>query len=195
MGKQYLFTCQTCKLKSEVCGGDDSGMHFECTTVWCGDCNTLADATTSEQYSTRAVACPSQPCPECEVQSLELWEYGDCPRCRKEMRLDSEKDDLDRWQSYFFCDECNYKTRDGGRPEIEGNDTVQQRVICRNCNDLVFVTSRQPGIWRQYSNWSKYDLQCERCHSKNVNRWVAGQPCPACDGMVRCCPDTIIFFD
>lgn len=195
MGARYTYKCQSCGLEGLVCGGDGSGMHFECTTVWCQQCNTLSDATTRARYCTDAVTPPALPCPSCANAPLEQWQVGICAKCTSSMRLDSEPDDNGKYVIKYFCDECDYSTCITTDPSIYDDDMVCQGLLCKHCEDVFIVEYQQPGIRKQYDGYTAFELKCEECDSNKVQRWNRSQPCPACGENVKATDESMEFFD
>jgi hypothetical protein len=195
MGVRYLFKCEDCELSAEVCGGSGAGMHFECVTIWCNACKKLSDATAKAEFSTDAVVVPVMPCPQCGRDALSPWAAGTCPRCGSKMDLEPLGGDAGPWDMKYVCHQCDYETLIWKDPKVEPDDTVHQGVICTNCEDIVHVTSRQPGIWNHYNSWTDVEIRCSRCESSNVTRWSSGENCPSCGGAVRQSRDPAEFFD
>jgi Zn finger protein HypA/HybF involved in hydrogenase expression len=207
MGAKYEYRCAGCSLHAEVSGGPDSGMASEWTTVWCNDCKTLSDATTSskdleaefqyeEQYEQRSVLLPDDlPCPDCKTPGLRTFQQHTCPRCGKKKTVLNRGN---RLKELLVCEPCGTSVRELDSDKIflvYPSDKLSVRLYCDNCVTYPLITVHSPGSYVPPPDWIKHELKCLRCNSRAVRTWSEEQPCPACGGDVRRSKDIAAFVD
>jgi len=119
VGSVQTYKCSDCGLSAMVSGGGDRGKYAFSQTIYCNDCNILADATTDHQAYLNVSGCPtcekiwlsrfsdeadfSDPdlsqkwhqmtpvCPKCHGKSIKLWSEGNpCPKCGGRLEEDPE---------------------------------------------------------------------------------------------------------
>lgn len=91
MGSMFTYRCLSCGYKAEVCGGTESGMAVELTTISCDTCKRLFDVVTFE-LGHEGRNGPKEPrCPRAKRHPFRVWTFpGACPKCGQQMESSGE---------------------------------------------------------------------------------------------------------
>ena len=152
MGANYEFQCEDCSLHAEVSGGPDEGMYASWTTIWCPDCKSLSDATTSsedagamEEYQKHSVTLPENIiCPNCKVPGLRTFKQDSCPRCGRQKTVLNKGD---YFKAMLVCEPCETKVRELDSDQrffVYPNDEVSCPTILRSLRHLPLIEGSRP---------------------------------------------------